>query len=55
MNVCNRNFPLKENKRSQISVWPLGISGYVSLTVFHWVFCDSLPLQNINQGHCGDR
>lgn len=55
MNVCNRNFPLKEKKRSQISVWPLGISGYVSLTGFHWVFCDSLPLQNIIQGHCGDR
>lgn len=48
-NICDRNFPSKEKKGSWISVWPLGISEYVSLTAFHSVFCDSLPLQKINR------
>lgn len=53
MNVCDRNFPLKEKKGSQISVWPLGISGCVSLTVFHSVFCESLPLRKIKRALWG--
>lgn len=53
MNVCNRNFPLKEKTRSQIPVWPFGISGYVSLTVFHCVFWDALPYKNWNRDIVG--